>query len=665
MTVAAAHRGSARTMNESSRVRVSIVGIVVVALFASLFARLWFLQTGPEQRLRDEAAALASRRVQSPSPRGRILDRNGIVLARDRVAWAITIDRNLGSEDRARVLGGLSELLGIETAELRRNYESPRQSALMPAIVALDVPIAERLAILEHPDAYPSVGVERLTVREYPAGARFGNPALAAQLLGYVGEINAEQLAERRGAGYQAGDLIGRNGIEAAYEGDLRGRPEVVAVEVDPTGRTVGDQSVLQESRPGHDVVLTIDARIQAAAESALAEAISAARTRQDETKKDEGFETLEAPGGSVVVLDVRDGSVVALASNPSFPPSGWIGGISQADYDRLNDPANHFPLINRATQGQYAPGSTFKIVSALAGTRFGLRAPTDWFVDEGSVEIGDRVFSNDNGIAHGSVDLTRALSVSSDTYFYTIGDDFWRRWNRGDTAVGGGLEREARDLGFGAPTGLEIDESAGRVPDPEWKRNFANKLYRTAAERRDYGRWYPGDVVQLAIGQGDLLVTPVQLANAFATFANGGTRWKLHLGRAVKDDTGTVVRRIEPEAEARLELDPVTTARMKAGFTDVVQDEEGTAYWAFAGFPFGRMAGGIAGKTGTAQVAGKGLTSVFAAYFPADAPRYVAVALVEEAGHGSEIAAPIVRRVAEAIAGVPPSPIATGSGTD
>ncbi|MFM8236732.1 MAG: hypothetical protein ACKOBG_03105, partial [Actinomycetota bacterium] len=177
-------------MNDSSRVRVSIVGVVVVALFASLFARLWFLQTGPEQRLRDDGAALASRRVQTPAPRGRILDRNGVVLARDRTAWAITVDRSLPTEERTRVLGSLSELLGIETADLRRNYESPRQSSLLPAVVALDVPIARRLAILEHPDAYPGVSVERLTVREYPAGVRFGNPALAAQLLGYVGEIN-------------------------------------------------------------------------------------------------------------------------------------------------------------------------------------------------------------------------------------------------------------------------------------------------------------------------------------------------------------------------------------------------------------------------------------------------------------------------------------------
>lgn len=649
-------------MNDSSRVRVSIVGVVVVALFASLFARLWFLQTGPEQRLRDDGAALASRRVQTPAPRGRILDRNGVVLARDRTAWAITVDRSLPTEERNRVLGSLSELLGIETADLRRNYESPRQSSLLPAVVALDVPIARRLAILEHPDAYPGVSVERLTVREYPAGVRFGNPALAAQLLGYVGEINSDQLADRREAGYQAGDLIGRNGIEAAYEGDLRGRPEVIAVEVDPAGRQVGATRVLQRGRPGHDVVLTIDAGIQAAAESALTEAIAVARTRKDETKSDQGFETLEAPGGAVVVLDVRDGAVVALASNPSFPPAGWIGGISQADYDRLNDPANHFPLLNRATQGQYAPGSTFKLVSALAGTRFGLRAPTDWFVDEGSVEIGDRRFQNDNGIRHGSVDLTRALSVSSDTYFYTLGDDFWRRWNRGDTATGSGLQEEARALGFGAPTGLEIDESSGRVPDPEWKRDFANKLYRTDAERRDYGRWYPGDVVLMAIGQGDLLVTPVQLANAFATFANGGTRWKLHLGGTVKDSSGEVVRTIEPEAAGRIELDPVAAARMKTGFRDVLQSEEGTAYWAFSGFPFERLPGGIAGKTGTAQVAGKGLTSVFAAYFPADAPRYVAVALVEEAGHGSEIAAPIVRRVAEAIVGAAPSPIAPGA---
>src|SRR3954453_21891926 len=512
-------------MSDNSRVRVSIVGVVIVALFSALLARLWFLQMGPEQKLRAEAIALSTRTLQTESPRGSIRDRNGVVLARDRAAWAITLDRNLKDETRDKVLGQLSEILEVPLTKLREKYYSPRQSPLRPAVVALDIAQDKRLAILENQDDYPGVHVELLTVREYPAAKQLNDPTLAAQVLGYVGEIDRNQLKTLKRKGYQPGALIGRDGVEAAYESVLRGVPEVEKVEVDPTGQQAGPGTVTKQGAVGNDVYLTIDADWQRAAEQSLQAGILAARTHQNKTPDvtAKGYELLQAPAGAVLVLDAHDGSVRAMASSPAYSPDGWVGGISQDDFNKLNDPANHFPLVNRATQGQYAPGSTFKLVSSLAMNAFGIRPYNEYYVDRGTVHIGNQDFSNDKHTANGPVSLWQALTVSSDTYFYTAGDEFWQTWQAGDTTRGLGLQEQARALGFAKKTGIEIDEATGRIPDPGWKHDFANANYKTADERRDYGRWYPGDEVHLAVGQGDVLVTPLQLATAYATFANGG----------------------------------------------------------------------------------------------------------------------------------------------
>ena len=256
---------------------------------------------------------------------------------------------------------------------------------------------------------------------------------------------------------------------------------------------------------------------------------------------------------------------------------------IHHQDFNSLNDPVNYFPLVNRATQGQYAPGSTFKLVSSIAMNTFGIRPYNVYYNDVGKVFIGNDWFYNDRSTSNGSVSLSQALTVSSDTYFYTAGDAFWNAWNAGDTARGLGLEETARSLGFDKKTGIEIDEAAGRIPDPTWKQNFANAYYKTEPEKRDNGRWYPGDDVHLAVGQGDVLVTPLQLANAYAAFANGGTLPTPHLGMIIKDAKGHLVRRIAPKPQRTVLLDPVVRAQMLLGFKNVVQSGPGrpvgTAY--------------------------------------------------------------------------------------
>ena len=300
--------------------------------------------------------------MQTESPRGRILDRNGNVLVENVAEWAVTVDRTLDKDTRARVIGQLAEALAPQyTAEqLEQNFNDLRQTPLKPAIVAVGVPEPARIAILEHIENYPGTKVQKLTVRHYPQGQ------LAAHVLGYVGEISDEQLATRRDDGYQEGETIGKDGAERAFEKELRGKPRREKVEVDPTGQPVGAPLDVDPGTIGNDVKLTIDASWQGAAELALAQGIESARQQQNENIKDKRFENLKAPGGAVVAMNVADGSIVAMASAPNYDPSQFVDGISQTEWSTLNDNPDH-PLVDRVTQGQYAPGSTFKLVSALA----------------------------------------------------------------------------------------------------------------------------------------------------------------------------------------------------------------------------------------------------------------------------------------------------------
>jgi penicillin-binding protein 2 len=641
-------------MTDNSRVRVSIVGVVIVALFIALLARLWFLQMGAEEELRFQAVARSTRVVQTESPRGRILDRNGNVLVENVAEWAVTVDRTLDKDTRARVIGQLAEALAPQyTAEqLEQNFNDLRQTPLKPAIVAVGVPEPARIAILEHIENYPGTKVQKLTVRHYPQGQ------LAAHLLGYVGEISDEQLATRRDDGYQEGETIGKDGAERAFEKELRGKPRREKVEVDPTGQPVGAPLDVDPGTIGNDVKLTVDASWQGAAELALAQGIESARQQQNENIKDKRFENLKAPGGAVVAMNVADGSIVAMASAPNYDPSQFVDGISQTEWSTLNDNPDH-PLVDRVTQGQYAPGSTFKLVSALAMNEWAIRGPDEWITDKGSVKLGkdQREFKNAGQAALGRLKLQGALTRSSDVYFYTAGNDFWQTWNNGDKDRGLGLQKTAAELGFGANTGVELDEANGTIPDPEWKKAVANATWPTEKEKQENGQWYPADDIFTAVGQGGVAVTPLQLANAYAAFANGGTLWKPHIEASVSaPDSPTPLSAFTPQAIRQINVPANVRAAMTAGFAGVTADPKGTAYAPFQGFPLDTIP--VSGKTGTAQVGtraeGKGDTSLFAAYFPANAPQYVVVAVIEEGGRGAQTAAPIVRRVIEAINGLP-----------
>jgi penicillin-binding protein 2 len=618
-----------------TRTRIAVIGVVVVSMFSALFVRLWYLQVMAPRAFAVAAQRNGVRLVHVDPPRGRILDRKDRVLVDNRVANVVTIDRSIAMLDLPPLLDRLAPILGVPAAELRKRFDDPRFTPYKPVPIAQDVPEAAVVAIKEQQDAFPKVRAVEQPVREYPLGT------LGAHVLGYVGEINASELAANKSAGYRLGDRIGKSGVEAAFERDLRGRPGIEKFEVDSRGRVLrrlGGEDPLD----GHDVHLTIDIDVQRAAEEALQQGIAAARASYDKEAK----KNFLAPGGSVVVLDSRDGSVVAMASFPNFNPNDFLNGIRTDTYAALTNPTSGFPLENRTIQAQYAPGSTFKLATSLAALDQGLISPGFTYDDTGSVQVGNRVFRNARGRVYGRVNLARALAVSSDSFFYALGYRFWRL----PGAAADHIQQVARSLGFGEPTRVGLPgELKGRVPDANWKRQIHDlkpKLFPDA-------HWFPGDNVNLAVGQGDVLATPLQLATAYAALQNGGTPYTPKLKATDPPAPRTAVAAVAAHRAAIVD-----------GLRAAVADKSGTAAEAFAGFPLDRFP--VYGKTGTAQANGKQDTSLFAGLMTgADGVPYTVVAVVEEAGFGSAIAAPIARRILQALAGVEPTPIVPVEGVD
>lgn len=635
---------------DSARLRLSIVGIIVVSLFSALFARLWYLQVMDTGTFQAMATQNRERTVYEPAPRGRILDRQGRPLVENRGYQAITVTR-LEVQDEPEVVTRLAALLGISPVELQRRIDDKRYSPYKPIPVAEGVPEETVVYLREHGADFPGVAAAAVAERTYPNGA------LAAHVLGYVGEINDKELAPRKGAGYRLGDDIGKSGVEQTYEADLRGTPGKTRLEVEASGKVLLPALSSSPPKQGDDLQLTIDLDVQALAEDSLAKGLEAARASNDRNTG----KAFVAPAGSVVVLDPRDGAVLALASNPAYDPADFVNGIRTETYASLQDPANNHPLTDRAIQGQYAPGSTFKLFTALAALRTGLIAPNTTFLDEGSYRLrsckGDKcVFRNAGGRSYGRVNLVQALTVSSDAYFYNLGANLW--FNGGPNAVA--IQAAARDLGLGSRTGIALaGEMKGRVPDPE-SRKKANIDYPKAFPN---GRWYAGDNVNLAIGQGDTAVTPLQLANAYAAFANGGTVFRPRVAARVLEPNGQPVRDLAPETVSKVAIDAGHRSVVLQGLSSAIAKPEGTGAGAFAGFPLDTFP--VAGKTGTAQVVGKQDTAVFVAFAPADAPQFVVAVVMEEAGFGGAVAAPVARRIMAGLAGTPPGPVQLAGGVD
>ncbi|HMF82063.1 MAG TPA: penicillin-binding protein 2, partial [Acidimicrobiia bacterium] len=625
------------------------------------FARLWFLQVASDSNYAAAATSNRTRIVYEPALRGRILDRNGKPIVDNEPVDVVTFDRNktMSRGVHELVVTRLAQLLGVSPDEVDRRIDDPRASTLAPVHVATGVPPEVRTYIEEHELEFPGVQVVRTAERAYPNGP------IAANLIGYVSEINAEELRVFKHDGYRQGDLIGKDGVEEMFESVLRGTPRKLKVEVDSRGR-VSQTIEERKAVAGKDVKLTLDADVQRMAEQSLAQGMDSARGQQDQTEK-QRFSNYRAGAGAVVALDPNDGSVVAMASNPTYDPRQFAAGITPEAFQELNRPDSNFPLVNRAVQGLYAPGSTFKLFTAIAALQSGQLDPNADFYDRGCLDIGDQQRCNAGKTPHGMVNLPRALTVSSDTYFYDIGREMWQHYNAylkdkdtnkdaadAEIAKGYAIQNTAKAYGFDKPTGVGLrGEAGGRVPDQLWKQRF-HQNDPDPRQKREGSLWLPGDNVSLAVGQGDLLVTPLQLASGYAAFANGGTLFTPRVASAVLepgtglDQPQPPVRALPPQPVGPTGLTPETRQVIMGGLIGATTSTSGTAYEAFRGI------GGptVAGKTGTAESNGKQDTSLFVGMSPPERPQYVVAAVVEEGGFGASVAAPIVARIFQGIAG-------------
>jgi penicillin-binding protein 2 len=647
--------------------RLALLGLVIVALFVALFSRLWFLQVLASEDYKRLAKENRVRRVFTEPERGRILDRNGVVLVENRPSLAITVDRQVIDQRREqrRLLHKLVRLL-VDDAdvskktpkkklsrairherektyrELKRRLKDITVSPYKPVAVAYDVHPEDVLRIEENPENFKGVAVETLPVRVYPEGE------VAAQLLGYVGEISPDELKDdffkKARPRYSEGDIVGKAGLERIYDHSLRGKPGISKVVVDSAGDVIDSEEV-QQGEPGKDLRLSLDVRIQRITERALTAGVLAARAR--------GY---EAPGGGAVVMDPSTGEVLAMASFPTYDPAILADGITNKEFASLGaktvEDGSDDALLDRAIQSAIPPGSTFKVVTAGAAITNGLASPTEPIDCNPVFPYRGTDFNNWTSADMGYMDLSRALEVSCDTYFYVLGA---RLEDKFGVDHGDGTERfqsYMRKAAFGHTTGVDLPfENPGRVPDQEWCEYISRE---TNGGICGLG-WLPGYTVNMAIGQGDLLVSPLQMAVTFAAIANGGDVLQPRLGWEITrtdPKTGEAIaeREYEPKVVNRLGLDELTLAEMHQGLQDVVAGS-GTATSAFAGFPLAQYP--VAGKTGTAQIgsvdSGKNF-AWFISYAPADAPQYVVSVYIEKAGHGGDSAAPVARQIYEGI---------------
>jgi len=647
-------------LDRSTALRLAFLAALSVLLLGALLARLWFLQVLAGDRFAELADSNRLRTVVSQAPRGHILASDGRELVVNRPALALTADRqalvNAAGQPRdaqaARTVGRLATLLGLDEATLLRRIADVRYSPFRPVPIALDVDPRIVLAVRQNQELFLGINAETLPVREYPEGQ------LAAHLVGYLGQISRDELSEPRYADYRGGDLIGRGGLEQSYEAELRGRGGQEVFVVNRRGSVIDVQS-RRDPQPGLDLVTWLDLDAQRATEEALAEGIVASRSI---LRTDGRF--LPSTAGSAIVMDARSGGIVAMASYPSYDPTEFVGGVSADYWAFVNDPAQGQPLNNRPIAGQYPPGSVYKIVSGAAMFEAGLVTPTTRVACPGSYTVADVTFRNWNPNNEGPMDLATALKRSCDTYFYDLAFRQWQSEQRQETPDEI-MQRVSREFGLGQRLGIDLPgERAGVVPGREWRQEFWLRYRDGYCERagratpgsfeqellldlcRFGGIWRGGDAINMSIGQGDVLTTPLQMLAAYQAIANDGVLLRPTVGRELRDADGTLVRTIEPEVLNVLDLSAAELRSIQRGLERTVMEPGGTAFGAFSGFPFGDIP--IAGKTGTAERKPLVPYAWFTAYAPAGDPRYVVVVSVEQGGGGSQTAAPIARRILE-----------------
>ena len=591
--------------------RVAILGGIALVLFAVIFFRLWYLQVLSGDKYLAEANDNRVREVKVEAPRGRIVDRSGTLLVNNRTALVVQVlperlPREV--ERRGRVYRRLGQALNRSPRAIRRKIRREvKELPFSPVTVKTDVSLNTILYLQENQTRFPGVEVERIFLRKYPHGE------IGAHLFGTIGEVTEKQLDEPRYSGVALGDRVGQSGIEWQYDRYLRGQNGASRVQVDAMGRPKGELSV-RDPEPGKRLRLSIDFDVQKTGQAALAR--------------------YGLPAG-FVAMDPRSGEVIGLGSNPAYDPNVFAKGVRASVFKRLQDPANGAPLANRATQGLYPTGSTFKLITATAALENGLITPSSVLFDGGSLTVGGVTFKNAGNVSHGALALPRALQVSSDVFFYRVG-------LMADQRGGEVIQKWARRLSLGRPTGIDLPgETAGLVPTPEWR----NRLFRRNLTDRP---WTPGDNINLAVGQGDLQANPLQMAVAYSAVANGGRIVTPHIGLRVEDNDGRILQQIEPGERRRVGISASTRAAIMQGLRAAANDPGGTSTGVFAGFPIP-----VAGKTGTAERGAQGDQSWYVAAAPANDPRIVVATTIERGGFGAEAAAPATRRILAAYFGI------------
>lgn len=636
-------------------IRLKILAVLVVVMFAALTTRLWFLQVLATERYRTEAKGNSVRFVKEAAPRGLIFDRNGNRLVENRTEIEVTVDRQkVTGRRREEMLQALSSLLHEPVPTLERRLSDPKYFPFTPVPVAFNVAEEVAFAIGEHPESFPGVDTQTVPGREYPYRD------LAAHVLGYVGPISPEEIDLPAFSGYDPNDTLGRAGLEQQYESALRGTKGATKYTVDAQGDNLGELGHF-DAESGNDVVTTLDVEIQQIAQDSLELGMQKAQ--------DAG---LKATSGAVVVLDPNTGGIVAVASEPTFNPSIYNGGLSGKEERELQLNKRHPPnppLLNRAMAGEYPPGSTLKTFIALAALKEGMASFGSALPCDGTFKVpGDEsgtVFHNWTTANLGPMNVQRALIYSCDTVFYQFGYDFWTKYHHDNGDNGPELlQRDLRAFGFGRASGIDLPfQEAGLVPDQEWK----NATFEEDPRNFCANNWCPGDYILMSIGQGDMKVTPLQLGAAYSAIANGGKLCEPHLGLQIQKPGGhEIVEEVKPECSALKGFSSQQLNYVENALRQV--PTSGTAAPAFVGFPFNQVS--IAGKTGTAEVTGQHQPdSWFAAIAKGQekgqSEQYVVVAIVERGGHGAETAAPIVRQVIEGIFGLHRSAFRLGAEND
>ena len=669
-------------MNQRARLSLLVVQIFIFSLLFGLMGRLFYLQVAAGPKYRDAALSIQSRDVVSPATRGLIVDSSGVPLALNRVGVAITIDRtklDRQPDKGIAVLRSLSTLLQIDYKDV---YQRTRLcgelakgqragcwtgSRFQPIPLTKEADPELALRIVERPDQYPGVSATPVSIRNYPANAG----ANAAHLLGYVGPLTERDLSGANGRSYFRSESIGKAGLEIQYDEYLRGSPGIKTVIVD---RKEAVTSTTQNSKPvaGNHLVTSIDVRVQAAAESALADAVRRARSL--------GY---PSDGAAAVVMDVRNGQIIALASHPTYDPNSYERGLTVAEAKNLYSEKAGVPALSRALQGLFAPASTFKAVSTVAAANAGYDLNTSYDCPS-EVEVGTRAFQNFESKALGRISLKKAIAVSCDTIWYRIAFDEWLR--------DGGLKpksnandyffKAAKGFQVGVKTGIDLpSESSGRLADREWRKSWyqqnkdfycnykerASKSQQTAflvqlayENCLDGDKIRAGDAVNFSIGQGDTVISPLKLAQMYAAIANGGTILKPTIAKAIVKTDGTIIKEFKPEKLGVIPADKETIKFLQGSLREVVVS--GTGAGAFNSFPVP-----VSGKTGTAQVFGrnpngsaKADTSWFASYGPTNKPRFVVVMMVSQGGFGASVSGVGTRKIYETLFGVEGSKVSS-----